>query len=275
MTLAFLSSFASDILERKIGYSAKICIEESNIQHKLQTEQLISVKVSEGKNLPQVAAHTASNSTLLPAVFVLKLAKPLPVCVDQARKISKITGIEFPNIATDSNLITLIAKQCFPGQNIPEHTSAFFSSLPDQSHCYYVNGSSDEIKGITLERVSFTHPSHVPQILVHLRQQVLFNVVISSIIRQMHEPGKLTQVIFCANSKHKLYFFKLDFKCHIFEIATTDLNNIYVQFEHPLEQSLATMDIDLKDITNVKCKLYPNILANICPENYPSKIMQK
>lgn len=69
------------------------------------------------------------------------------------------------------------------------------------------------------------------------------------------------------------------------------LTNIYVQFEHPIEQSLATMEIDLKDITQVKCKLYAsnnatnnnnntnnnsNISLNsICNDDYITKVMQK
>ena len=70
-------------------------------------------------------------------------------------------------------------------------------------------------------------------------------------------------------------FFSIESNCHIFEIAASDLNNIYVQFEHPIEQSLATMDIDLRDITNVKCRLYPNGFSSICSDDYASKTLQK
>lgn len=83
---------------------------------------------------------------------------------------------------------------------------------------------------------------------------------------------------------------------HIFEVSYFGLTNIYVQFEHPLEQSLATMEIDLKDITQVRCKLYANssssslsnsatmngctnsnhvTMNSICNDDYISKVMQK
>ena len=146
--------------------------------------------MSDGKPLPSVATHIASNTTSLPACYVLKLAKQMPVCIDQARIISKITGIEFPNITQESNLISLMASQCFPGKHILQRSYAFYATLPDQSHCYYVNGASDDMKGILVDKVPFTHPSHVPRILGFLRKQALFNVIIGSVIRQLHGTGK-------------------------------------------------------------------------------------
>ncbi|KAJ6225072.1 hypothetical protein RDWZM_003617 [Blomia tropicalis] len=242
------------ILERNLGYSATVYIEESPNMHKLQNESLICVKMSDGKNLPQVVAHTASNSTQLPACFVLKLSKSLPISIEQIKTISKVTGIDFPNVNQQSNLITLMANQIFTIKHIAEKTSSFYATLSDQNHCYYVNGNSVGIKGILVEKIPFTHPSNVPRILMYLRQQVLFNVIMGSIIRQLED---------------------IESNCHIFEIAASDLNNIYVQFEHPIEQSLATMDIDLRDITNVKCRLYPNGFSSICSDDYASKTLQK
>lgn len=178
----------SAILERKIGYSTTVCIEESPNVHKLQIEPLVGVRTSEGKNMPLVQAHSASNTTQLPACFVLKLARPLPLYLDQARKISKITGIEFPNINEQCNLFSLMANQYFSKQ-ISERTTAFYAAMPDQHHCYYVNGDPGDLKGILIEKIAFTHPSHVPRILVFLRQQVLFNVIIGSVIRHLQKTG--------------------------------------------------------------------------------------
>lgn len=177
------------ILERNLGYSATVYIEESPNMHKLQNESLICVKMSDGKNLPQVVAHTASNSTQLPACFVLKLSKPLPISIEQIKTISKVTGIDFPNVNQQSNLITLMANQIFTIKHIAEKTSSFYTTLSDQNHCYYVNGNSVGIKGILVEKIPFTHPSNVPRILMYLRQQVLFNVIMGSIIRQLEDIG--------------------------------------------------------------------------------------
>lgn len=122
---------------------------------------------------------------------MLRLTKPLPICIDQAREIGKITGIELTNIAQESNLIELIAALCLPGQRVFERNDAFYAALPDQNHCYYINSSSEDIKGILIERIAFTHPTHVPKVLNCLRKQVRFNVIISSIIRQMDVTGEL------------------------------------------------------------------------------------
>lgn len=61
---------------------------------------------------------------------------------------------------------------------------------------------------------------------------------------------------------------------NILEISASSLHNIYIQFEHPVEQSLVTLDIDLRDLTNVKCCLYPSLLDSTL-DDLATKIMQK
>lgn len=191
--MIFLKPIFSAILERKIGYSAEISIEESPLHHKLQTKplcELISRESSTEKKFPEIIHHLASNSTHVPAVFVLRLTKPLPVCTEQAQEIGKITGIELANIGNESNLIELLAAQCLPGRRRSGTSGAFYAALPDQSHCYWLNSSEDTLKGILVEKIAFTHPTHVPKVLMCLRKQVRFNVIISSIIRQMDVLGE-------------------------------------------------------------------------------------
>lgn len=54
------------------------------------------------------------------------------------------------------------------------------------------------------------------------------------------------------------------------------MTNTNVQFEHPTDESLATLGIDLRDITNVKCKLYTlNSFTAVCSDDYASKVMQR
>ena len=146
------------------------------------------MKTNDGKNLPQVSRHSSSNTNSLPACFVLKLANPLPICHDQAKKICNETGIDFPNLNEKRNLIDLLAKQMLPNFNYSK-SSSFFATLPGQNHCYYVNGNPEVNDAILIDKIPFTHPTHVPKILVCLRQQVLFNVIIGSIIRQLKKSG--------------------------------------------------------------------------------------
>ncbi|CAN8020807.1 unnamed protein product [Ixodes persulcatus] len=80
------------ILEKQLGHSVSVCIESSSA-HKLQTMSLISVtNTPEGKNLPSFAALSNLNSTTLPASFVLKLPKPIPMALALVRKIHAITS---------------------------------------------------------------------------------------------------------------------------------------------------------------------------------------
>lgn len=176
-----------------MGYSATICIESSS-SHRLQHESLINtLKTPEGKNLPQFSALTNLNSTQLPACFVLKLQKSLVTSIDILRKISAVTNIEFNTnelMNKREPLIHLIAKQLLVSKNGSQSAnSPFYVKLPNQSHSYHLNESCDKLEGVVINSIPITHPTHVPRILVHLRQQVLFNVIIGSFIRQTSKPG--------------------------------------------------------------------------------------
>ena len=186
----FAHSFQfSVILEKGLGYSATICIESSS-SHRLQHESLINLqKTPEGKNLPQFSALTALNSTQLPACFVLKLEKPLVTSLDILRKIRADTNIEFNHelINKSEPIIQLLAKQLLT--NTKATNGPFYVNLPKQNHCYHLNENCDKLDGVVITSIPITHPTHVPRILVHLRQQVLFNVIIGSFIRHTSRPG--------------------------------------------------------------------------------------
>lgn len=140
------------------------------------------------------------NSQSLPAYYVLRLTQPLPICLDLVHKIVKLTGIQRKEGELNS-LISLLTKVLISndqkGSTLQNcHSQAFYTVLPDQNHCYYVNNDeivngglkgsnfSTFLSGILIETIPFTHPTHVSRILVYLRQQVLFNVILGSVIRQ-------------------------------------------------------------------------------------------
>lgn len=291
------------MIEKKLGYSATVCIESADRNYRLQTKSLISVsKSADGKALPQFAAPTTLNSSSLPACFVLKLTKPLPISLEILNKISSVTSIEFAQQPSYS-LVHLIAYSILnerdrnklsesvnlpasmtgsegisngtsstnghANANVASHSSVnsitslstsgntFHVKLPDQEHCYFIHQGSGHLNGAIITSIPFIHPTHVPQILVFLRQQVLFNVIVGSCIR------KLTSF---ASGDTKFSF----------EVMSSSMSNITVSFEHPVEESLASLEIDLKDITNVKCKLYDAAsFSNLCTDEFASRIMQR
>ncbi|KAH3718105.1 hypothetical protein DPMN_060904 [Dreissena polymorpha] len=73
-------------------------------------------------------------------------------------------------------------------------------TLPDQQHVYYLNQSRDGIlsgEGCLVRKIPFTHPTMVPSVLNLLRQQLVFNSVLSSIIRPLSRKGWHSQSIIC------------------------------------------------------------------------------
>ncbi|XP_054707284.1 mediator of RNA polymerase II transcription subunit 1-like [Uloborus diversus] len=245
------------VTEKGLGHSVTVCI-ESSTAHKLQTTSLISVsKTPEGKSLPSFAALSNLNSTTLPANFVLKLPKPIPIATSLVKKIQNVTSAkltDYADLSSAQPLLNVIINDASNGK-ITAADQGLCVTLPDQHHCYFLN-SNPGLQGVMISSIPFTHPTHVPQILVFLRQQMLFNTVISSCVR----PGSKKD----AESPF------------MFEVMAYSTSHILVSFEHPLEESLATVDLDLKDITNAKCKIYTlSSDATMCTDEYASKIMQR
>lgn len=99
------------------------------------------------------------------------------------------------------------------------------------------------MEGVLVCSIPFTHPAHIPQILVYLRQQALFNCLITSCVRPMarQDPEHTT----------------------ILEISALSWQHISVSVEHPFEETMATAELDLTDISALKCKLYGISMVNI------------
>lgn len=112
--------------------------------------------------LPIYAPLTQVNSTLLPATFVLRLNKPLPVCSATLRSLlpttaaagvtatigdNTTTGIEQKSTTTPlsstantsssiSTIMNLIV-QTASDQQLKNSSKGLFVCLPDQTHCYF------------------------------------------------------------------------------------------------------------------------------------------
>ncbi|CAG5122347.1 unnamed protein product [Candidula unifasciata] len=228
------------ITENLLGQSVNVCIEpvpESAPANKLQTMPLMNVsKTQDGKSLPSFSAVSKINSMMLPASFVLVLAQGVPVSAQILQKITSLTCLEIHKEAECRSLRSLIL-ETFSGGDIREERRLVVS-LPDQQHIYFLeclNGGCQEHQGLMVSRIPFTHPTHVPQILNLLRQQLLFNIVVGSCVR----PGAKSE---SSNSV-------------VFEVTAISLQQLTIVFEHPAYDSMIRVDIDLADITNLKCKV--------------------
>lgn len=65
-----------------------------------------------------------------------------------------------------------------------------FQNLPDQVHCYFMTECKG-LDGVIVSSIPFTHPSQVPKILNWIRQQAVFNFLVSSVVRPFSKQGQL------------------------------------------------------------------------------------
>lgn len=98
------------------------------------------------------------------------------------------------------------------------------------------------LEGVLVSSIPFTHPTHVPQILVYLRQQALFNSLLASCVRPMARQDPENTVMF--------------------EVSALSWQHLSVSLEHPFEETMATAELDLSDISALKCKLYGVSMKN-------------
>ncbi|XP_033334430.2 mediator complex subunit 1 isoform X2 [Megalopta genalis] len=243
------------VIKRKIGHSVTVCMEGSTA-HKLPTSSIITVNRSPtGKSTPSYAPLVGTNSSVLPACFVLKLVKKMPMCMELLRRIQKVTELECGDISAPHPLLSLIIQHASDGQLDCRNNRGLYVSLPDQQHCYFMTENKN-MEGVLVCSISFTHPAHVPQILVYLRQQALFNTLIASCVRSMarHDPEHAT----------------------IFEVSALSWQHISVSLEHPFEETMATAELDLTDISALKCKLYGISITNTeRTSDLTGKVLQK
>ncbi|BFY96976.1 hypothetical protein BsWGS_00015 [Bradybaena similaris] len=249
------------ITENFLGQSVNVCIEavaESAPANKLQTMPLMSVnKTQDGKSLPSFSAVSKINSTMLPASFVLVLAHSVPVSTQIVQKITSQTCLEIHKEAECRSLRALIL-ETFSGGDIKEDRRLVVS-LPDQQHIYFLdclNGGCQEHQGMMVSRIPFTHPTHVPQILALLRQQLLFNMVIGSCVRPRTQSESSNSIVF--------------------EVTAISLQQLTILFEHPAYDSMIRVDIDLTDITNLRCKVVcTNSDQVLCSDEALSRVFHR
>lgn len=66
---------------------------------------------------PSFTPFNSQNSAAIPACFVLKLNKPMPMCVTLLREIQQLTELEIPELSTATHpLLSLIATHASNGK---------------------------------------------------------------------------------------------------------------------------------------------------------------
>lgn len=275
-----------DIIDKNLGLSVTVEIEGSNT-HKLQVKSLISTQ--HNSSLPAYAPFNSQNSEKLPAQFVLKLSQPFPMLNTSINQIineinEPATIKEYLTTLTNNSkesLVSLIARQELDLNKGPfcRSVDVFKSSendtcdlrkhvysikLLDQYHTYHILDSYLERQdGVYVTKIPFTHPTSIPNILRVLRQQALFNFFIGSCIRRNKNSNNISSDENASKNTHE---------SNIFDITPISLNNICISFEHPSKESLATLEIDFKELS---CQLYALDKESVCSNEFATKVLQK
>lgn len=266
LTSALQSAAAA---KKSIGNSVTINLEAAAPSNKLQTAPMLvkNTKPEGGFTYNQINLH---NSTMLPAVFVLRFNQGMPLNQQTVEDIKKITN----NLGVFGDQQTVFKTELAPAESASAFTplvnliinleseganengqKGLFVTLADQSHCYFISDNNDH-QGTVIKTIQFTEPSHITQIIKLLRQQALFNALIASCVRKH-------------NSRQ-------DFDCYMIEVNVVTMQFIQIFVQHPYKESIVTVELDLSDIMHLSCKIQESdqkLDAKL--ENYITRVFQK
>lgn len=218
------------LTSKNVGVAATVNLEASN-SVKLQITPTLDFK----KGQPTATPLGQNNSTILPAHFVLRLEKPLPV-FDSILHYMNIPVTTDSSPKATGNMIKMIVEAASKGE-IVSFAKGLPVSLPDQNHCYFFTDAR-KLKATMVTSIPFTEPLQVPNIISLLRKQALFQTLISSCVRPQ---SKLNAD---------------DYNTVVIEVNAASIQQITVAFQHPYEESMAMIEIDLRDVANVTCQVY-------------------
>lgn len=215
---------------KTIGVGVTVNLEASN-GVKLQIAPTLDFK----KGQPTATPLTQNNSTVLPAHFVLRLDKPIPV-FDSILHYMNIPAPTDSSPKSTGNLIKMIVDSASKGE-ISSISRGLQVTLPDQNHCYFFTDAR-KLKATMVSSIPFTEPLQVPNIISLLRKQTLFQTLISSCVRP--------------HSRFNID----DYNTVVIEVNAASIQQITISFQHPYEESMAMIEIDLRDVANVTCQVY-------------------
>lgn len=124
------------ISTQNIGMSVTVNLEASN-PNKLQISPTVTLNADvQGASIPVFSPITPTNSTILPATFVLRLNKPIPVCDSLLDAIVATTQQSLSEPDGRTSVMELVVQTASNGA-LRNGSKGLFITLPDQNHCYF------------------------------------------------------------------------------------------------------------------------------------------
>ncbi|KAH8258796.1 hypothetical protein KR038_009826 [Drosophila bunnanda] len=237
------------VMRSSHGLSATVNLEGSSA-NKLQTMPTVSFvrDAQTGLEVPTYGQLNQNNSLLMPATYVLRLNKSMPVCLESLKGLGLpgLDAMTTPPTAptTVLNLIVQTASK----QAIRNTQRGLYVNLPKETHCYFFTDNR-KLQGTLVSSLPFTEPAQVPRIVAFLKKQALFYTLLASCVReQQKQYNDMDSTV-------------------ILEVTAVSFNQITVELQHPYEESLATVDFLLED-GQPTCSVY-------CLSNEYEQLSQK
>ncbi|KAG8008673.1 Mediator of RNA polymerase II transcription subunit 1 [Nibea albiflora] len=255
---------------RSLGVSVSVTIEGTSAVYKLPIAPLITGSHPvDNKGTPSFSTVTNSNCVDLPACFFLKMNRPMPFSLSFIQRMGNATSIPVfespPSLSPLYQLIVQSQRQLLEeGSSTPppSHNMHFYSVLPDQQHCYFLNGDAPvqdgrSLQGALVTKIPFRHPAQVPLLLDIIRHQAAYNNLIGSCVKRTsikEDSAGLLQ----------------------FEVCPLTDSSFSVSFQHPVNESLVCVVMEVIDSRQVSCKLYKGLSdALICTDEFITKVVQR
>ncbi|KAI7885606.1 hypothetical protein K492DRAFT_141418 [Lichtheimia hyalospora FSU 10163] len=125
------------------------------------------------------------NVTPVPIRFVAKLDPPVPAANVIVRKLMVASGIADDasvHTSQDPSTITSSLENMLVDESLPlDTTTTWTSTFEDSTDQVYRWMGSSLTPGKLIRRITFNHPSQIYTILLHLRQQQMFNTLFRSV----------------------------------------------------------------------------------------------
>uniref|UniRef100_A0A3Q3F029 Mediator of RNA polymerase II transcription subunit 1 n=1 Tax=Labrus bergylta TaxID=56723 RepID=A0A3Q3F029_9LABR len=258
------------VVPRSLGVSVSVTIEGTSAVYKLPIAPLITGSHPlDNKGTPSFSNVTNSNCVDLPACFFLKMNRPMPFSLSFIQRMGNATSIPVfessPSLSPLYQLIVQSQRQLLEeGSSTPllPQNMHFYSVLPDQQHCYFLNGDAPvqdghSLQGTLVSKIPFRHPAQVPTLLDIIRHQAAYNNLIGSCVKRTsikEDSAGLLQ----------------------FEVCPLTDSSFSVSFQHPVNESLVCVVMEVIDSRQVSCKLYKGLSdALICTDEFITKVVQR
>ncbi|KAH8329643.1 hypothetical protein KR074_005920, partial [Drosophila pseudoananassae] len=217
------------VMRSSYGLNATVNLEGSS-SNKLQVTPILSFVRDQqtGMEVPTYAPLNQTNSLLMPATYVLRLNKPMPVCVESLKALG-LPGLDAQaNPPTPATTVLNLIVQTASKQAIRSTQRGLYVNLPKETHCYFFTDNR-RLQGTLVSSLPFTEPAQVPRIVAFLKKQALFYTLLASCVReQQKQYNDMDSTV-------------------ILEVTAVSFNQITVELQHPYEESLATVDFLLED----------------------------